>query len=346
MTDIVETPVFTPGIYQLEESDVVQGGADGIDNLQAKQLGNRTLYLKQELETLAASMALTAFASTLIASVDAASARGVLDVPSTADVDAAIAALVASSPAALDTLNELAAALGNDANFATTVTNALALKSSILGVQKSAFMVSLAGGTSDAITATYAPGITEVTDGMTLYVRAAAANGITTPTFTPAAGTIAEMTIVKGANAALAIGDVAGAGHWLVLQADLTLGKWVLLNPATGITSFGTIPQNSKQVDYALTLSDAGKHILHPSTDASARTFTIPANAAVAFPIGTAVTFVNQNGAGAVTIAITTDTMRLAGVGSTGNRTLAANGVATALKITPTEWIISGSGVT
>jgi hypothetical protein len=47
---------------------------------------------------------------------------------STAFVAAAIAALVNSSPSALDTLNELAAALGNDANFATTITNALALK--------------------------------------------------------------------------------------------------------------------------------------------------------------------------------------------------------------------------
>ncbi|WP_230015811.1 hypothetical protein [Pseudomonas chlororaphis] len=47
---------------------------------------------------------------------------------STAFVKAAIAALVGSSPAALDTLNELAAALGNDPNFATTMTNALAGK--------------------------------------------------------------------------------------------------------------------------------------------------------------------------------------------------------------------------
>ncbi|QJT79572.1 phage tail protein [Kosakonia sp. MUSA4] len=46
----------------------------------------------------------------------------------TAFVKAAIAALVASSPATLDTLNELAAALGNDPNFATTMTNALAGK--------------------------------------------------------------------------------------------------------------------------------------------------------------------------------------------------------------------------
>lgn len=46
----------------------------------------------------------------------------------TAFVQAAITALINGSPGALDTLNELAAALGNDANFAATVTNALALK--------------------------------------------------------------------------------------------------------------------------------------------------------------------------------------------------------------------------
>ncbi|MDM3140646.1 phage tail protein [Citrobacter sp. Cf120] len=49
-------------------------------------------------------------------------------VATTAFVKSAIAALVASSPAALDTLNELAEALGNDPNFATTMTNALAGK--------------------------------------------------------------------------------------------------------------------------------------------------------------------------------------------------------------------------
>lgn len=49
-------------------------------------------------------------------------------IATTAFVKAALAALVDSSPAALDTLNELAAALGNDPNFATTMTNALANK--------------------------------------------------------------------------------------------------------------------------------------------------------------------------------------------------------------------------
>lgn len=54
---------------------------------------------------------------------------------STAFVQAAVAALVAAAPGALDTLNELAAALGNDADFATTVTNALAAKAPLASPQ-------------------------------------------------------------------------------------------------------------------------------------------------------------------------------------------------------------------
>jgi len=58
----------------------------------------------------------------------AAPGTNTTQIASAAFVQAAIAALVASSPAALDTLNELAVALGNDPNFATTMTNALAAK--------------------------------------------------------------------------------------------------------------------------------------------------------------------------------------------------------------------------
>jgi len=47
-----------------------------------------------------------------------------------AQISTAVSALVDSAPAALDTLNELAAALGDDADFATTITNALAGKAS------------------------------------------------------------------------------------------------------------------------------------------------------------------------------------------------------------------------
>lgn len=58
----------------------------------------------------------------------AAPGTNTAQVSTTAFVQAAIAALVASSPAALDTLNELAAALGNDPNFATSMATQLGLK--------------------------------------------------------------------------------------------------------------------------------------------------------------------------------------------------------------------------
>jgi YD repeat-containing protein len=113
----------------------------------------------------------------------------------------------------------------------------------------------------------------------------------------------------------------------------------------TDAVGFRNIPQNSQSAAYTLVLADNGKHIFHPVGDNNARTFTIPANSSVAYPIGTAITFINM-AAAAVTIAITTDTMNLSAAGTTGSRTLAQYGSATAIKITSTNWLISGSGLT
>lgn len=107
----------------------------------------------------------------------------------------------------------------------------------------------------------------------------------------------------------------------------------------------GSIPQLSKSVAYTFVMTDAGKHILHPSADTTARVFTIPANASVSFPIGTVLTIINQASAGVVTLAITTDTMRWSPAGTTGSRSIAANGIATAVKLTATEWIVNGMGL-
>ena len=125
--------------------------------------------------------------------------------------------------------------------------------------------------------------------------------------------------------------------------------------PASGILSactvdgtddvgFRNIPQNSQSAAYTLVLADAGKHIFHPSGDANARTYTIPANASVAYPIGTAISFVNMTSQ-VVSIAITSDVMNLSDAGTTGTRSLAQYGSATAVKITATNWLISGSGL-
>ena len=102
------------------------------------------------------------------------------------------------------------------------------------------------------------------------------------------------------------------------------------------------LPQNATTTGAAtIAAADAGKHIYSTAT----RTITIDSNANLALPIGTTITFVAGSGA-TVTIAITTDTMYLAGLGTTGSRTLAAFGMATAVKIASTTWIISGNGLT
>lgn len=146
-----------------------------------------------------------------------------------------------------------------------------------------------------------------------------------------------------------------GSGS-VVLATSPTLVTPVLGTPTSGTLSgctvdgtdsvgFRNIPINSQSAAYTTVLSDSGKVIFHPSTDANARTFTIDSNANVAYPLGTAITFINMTSQ-VVTIAITSDTMYLAGTGSTGSRSLAQYGIATAIKMTSTTWLISGNGVT
>jgi hypothetical protein len=180
--------------------------------------------------------------------------------------------------------------------------------------------------------------------------------GAGTVTITPTTSTIdggsslvlttgqCALVVSNGTNYISAFVASGGGATWGGIGG--TLASQTDLQAALDAKAAVGVPQNSQSTAYTLVLSDANKHILHPSADTTARIITIPANSSVAFPVGTAVTFINQNAAGVMTIAITTDTMRLAGAGTTGSRTLAANGMATALKITSTEWIISGTGLT
>jgi hypothetical protein len=163
----------------------------------------------------------------------------------------------------------------------------------------------------------------------------------------PAAGIAISTGSAWTTSKANPAGDIVGTTATQTLTNKTISGADNTLTvDGTNAVGFRIIPQNSQSAAYTAVLADSGKQIFHPSADTTARIFTIPSNGSVAYPIGTALTFINQNGAGVITIAITTDTMRLAGPGTTGSRTLAANGVATAIKITATEWIISGVGLT
>jgi hypothetical protein len=169
------------------------------------------------------------------------------------------------------------------------------------------------------------------------------------------AGVATFLGTPSSANLATAVTDETGSGL-LVFATSPTLVTPVLGTPSSGTLSgctvdgtdavgFRNTPVNSKSADYTLVLADSGKTIFHPAADNNARTFTIPANSSVAYAVGTVLTFVNLAAAD-VTIAITTDTMYLAGPGTTGSRTLAEYGIASAVKLASTDWLISGNGLT
>lgn len=171
-----------------------------------------------------------------------------------------------------------------------------------------------------------------------------------------AAGVLTFLATPSSANLLSALTTKTGTGL-NVFDTSPTLITPLLGTPTSGnlqnCTADGTnavgfrqIPQNSQSAAYTTVLADGGKHLYHPSADTTARVWTIDSNANVAYPIGTAITFVNDTSGGVITIAITADTLVLAGAGTTGSRTLAANGVATAVKMTSTRWIISGTGLT
>lgn len=56
MASLPEVAEFTAGVYQIETSDPVVGGVDGVNNLGAKALANRTLWLKGQVEALQAAL--------------------------------------------------------------------------------------------------------------------------------------------------------------------------------------------------------------------------------------------------------------------------------------------------
>lgn len=167
MADLPESTEWATGIYQLETSDPVLGGPEGISNLQAKQLVSRTRWLKMKFDalidgTMSVASALklatkrtisisgaatgsatfdgSANANIALTLTDSPNLTGTPTAPTaaqgdntqqlanTAFVQTTIHAVIAGAPGAMDTLKELAEALGGDPDFASTIINALSTK--------------------------------------------------------------------------------------------------------------------------------------------------------------------------------------------------------------------------
>jgi len=275
-----------------------------------------------------------------------------------------------SALAAADLTGTVAIASGG-----TGQTTAAAAITALTGTQTTAYYLR-SNGTNSVLAALAAADVTgtlAVANGGTGVTTSTGTGSVvlsTSPTLvtpllgTPTSGVATNLTglpLTTGvtgtlpvANGGTGVTTSTGSGN-TVLSTSPTLVTPVLGTPTSGnlssCTADGTnavgylnIPINSQSAAYTLVLADAGKAILHPSTDANARTFTIPANGSVAYTIGTAVTFINMTSQ-VVSIAITTDTLYLGGTGTTGTRSLAQYGTATAIKMTSTTWIINGSGL-
>lgn len=102
-----------------------------------------------------------------------------------------------------------------------------------------------AGGTVDAITATFSPAIT-LADQTIVAVVAAGANATTTPTFAP--NGLTAHTITARGGGALVAGDIAGAGFVALLEYNLANTRWELLNPSASSAS-GTVTNISGNLD-------------------------------------------------------------------------------------------------
>lgn len=162
----------------------------------------------------------------------------------------------------------------------------------------------------------------------------------------PWANITGKPTTLAGYGITNGLSTTVAAATYAPIASPTFTGTALIPDNAPSNTNYAVgyleAPQNAKTSNYTLILSDSGKSIV---MNATSGTLTIPANATVAYPVGTVIIVINVNST-SLSISITSDTLTLVNSTSTGTRTLARNGVATCIKIGATSWLISGAGLT
>jgi hypothetical protein len=247
----------------------------------------------------------------------ASPATDTTQVATTAFVRAEVAALVSSAGSTLDTLNEIATALGNDANFATTITTSIGLKAPIASPTFTG-TVTIPTGAS-ITTPTVAGGINHSgsTSGTTTLQASAIASGtITLPAVTGTVITTGDTGTVTSAmitDETIVNADISASAA--IAYSKLNLGTSVTnsdisTTAAIDLGKLADISTNGQTASYTLVLADKNKIV--EMNVATANTVTVPPNSSVAFPVGAQIQ-VLQTGAGQCTIT--------AGAGVTVNGT-------------------------
>jgi hypothetical protein len=275
--------------------------------------------------------------------------------------DTKIAQLINSAPGLLDTLDEIAAALGDDPNFAATITTALAgkqasssLLSQIAGLSFSANdFISYVGGVLTNRTPAQVKAALAIAQADVSGLTAALANlqPLDTELTTLAGLTATTDNIIQSVAGAWASRTPAQLKATLALvKGDVGLGNVDNTSDASKPISTATQTALDLKANLAVTvrtvagttdtlvLADQGKVI--ETTAATAVTETIPLNTAVAFPIGTVVEWC-QIGAGQITVAFA-GTLRAPG----GAKTRAQYSTIGARKRGTDEWVVFGDTTT
>lgn len=245
------------------------------------------------------------------------------------------------------------------------------LKDSILAQNAGATVVTATGALRATTNLIGGEAVVASAAGTTVLTVASAGTqvvtGVTTQTFTlPIVTTLLQAGVTyrivnkstgavtvnsSGANAVQVI--AAGGTAWVTnnkITADTTAAAWdVTYIPAnieagnqTSNIGYLNIPQQVFTDAYPIVLADSGKHLYHPASDANARQVTIPANGTIPFPIGSAITIVNDS-ANDVTVVITTDVLKYADVGTITTLTIPTDNQATILKVLSTQWNAAGT---
>jgi len=143
-------------------------------------------------------------------------------------------------------------------------------------------------------------------------------------------------------------GDIVGttATQTLTNKTITGLNTASTINHGAGTVSIGyrNLPRNLQTGNYTLALSDEGKFVYSNNTVTPGQTIIIPTNDAVPFPIGTAVTIVNDG----LTLTISPASgviLYQGGTTNTGSRSIALRGIVTLLKHDTNAWYITGAGI-
>ena len=375
-TNLTASGTVTAALFSGPLTGAVTGNVTG--NLTGTVTGSASLNLLKSGDTMSGAIAMGANKITGLGTPTA----NTTDAANTAYVDAAISTavtnVIASAPALLDTLDELAAALGDDANFATTVTTNLAAKANIAsptftGVP-AAPTASVNTNTTQIATTAYVMAATVSPSNLTGPITSVgAATSIasqtgtgtkfvvdTSPTLvTPVLG-VATATSINGTTIPSSVTLVKTSDTLATLSATTSAQLAGVISDETGSGAlvFGTSPTiatpvisspkisstySAKTSSYTFASGDEGNTF--SMNNAASVQFNIPTDATFNFAVGTEfnvfwITGVGQPTVGAVTPGTTT--VISTGATSATPKLRVANSGATCKKLAANSWIVFG----